>query len=220
MSTFINLTMILTLLGHAAPMKSSLPRGEFGVHLGSLLAEVDKNARSSGLSSTGEKNASLSDLEWRHFRIPSQSKYEYLIVVLRNKRANEITLIYPGGTTRPSFQEVLEQLRTQFGRPGGVVDRYNESAVEDGQGGQTEFISQGHTQSAYWFDGRTLIELQGRKSKIQGWSTPENRELSLKFRDIPKGGGMRIRAGHGRIIEFGSDEKGDPNHSLDRPAAR
>lgn len=196
----------------AESAKVRFPRGDFGIALGDSITAVDKAADRMKFVADEGTNVSLPKDSWRHFTLPSGKKYKWLTVTLRENKVEDITLVYDPGAAHPSFQEVLEELRARFGRPRGVSDKQYEAPLEDGAGGDSGYTSRNHNQSAYWFDGHTLVGLHVRRSKIQGLNPigPEPRELFLKIQNVPPGTTLKVHLGRGRTLELTADAPAPP----------
>jgi hypothetical protein len=204
---------------NAESAKARFPRGEFGITLGDSIESVDKIAHQLKFIADEGTNVSLPRDSWRHFTLPTSYKYKWMTVTLREKKVADVTLVYAPSEAHPAFQEVLEELRKKFGKPSGISDRQYDAPIEDGAGGQSDFIGSNHNQSAYWFDGRTLVGLHVRRNSIRGLNPigPEPRELSLKFQDVPPGTTFKVHAERGRTFTFASDLPASPALQTVRP---
>lgn len=137
---------------------SSLPRGEFGFALGATLAQVDANASKRGLER--DTNSDRRPETGRYFEVLRDPEVQSISMRLMDGPVDEIMIHY-GTRERPlSFEVVRERLRRKLGK---------EMDSDD--------------QTAYWWDCRTLIQLQGNV---------------LEFNDLKPGGG--ISSGPGRFF--------------------
>lgn len=150
----------------------SLPRGEFGFALGATLAQVDANALKRGLEREPDSNVSVRPEQWRLFKALRDPEISAFTLFLRDGPVDEIGIHYG-----PKFEVIRERLRKKLGKEMDSED-FEINMPANGQ----SLAEHRHYQSAYWWDCRTLIQLQSQNSD----------SLELKFNDLKPGSTINI----------------------------
>ena len=142
---------------------SNLPRGDYGFTLGGSLSEAEENARIRGFQSVSGTNVSVKPDEWRDFTVPNNPEISSITMFLDDGKVTQVSIIYTYASLRPSFKDIRQRLRNQFGKEVGIDDSKFELPIylEDGKT-PSGHIDHLHNQSAFWSDCKTVIKLEGR----------------------------------------------------------